>query len=746
MNHYVECVLKKLKKPASFESICEKVLELINDGTTKEVVFLTDEEKDEIKSILDKGVEDFNIYRTPKDSFILMSKTSFRIGKFYGNRSGGGKVNVTTSYVNGKGELIVDNNSYVIRAEEANGAVDGDSVMIDLGGKNAKPKVCHILSRNIEYVPGEVFRSGSAYFVKPVDKKKQGITIALEGEAIEGQRVAVSLDKQAGDNFYIGHIVRVFNHKDDPNEDILWEAFKMGVDNEFSAEAMAQLEKIPDSVRDIDRIGREDHTNEETFTIDGATTKDMDDSVGLYINDKGNYVLRVDIVDNASIIPYGSPLDREGYRKGNSYYPGGIVIPNYPRKISNGIGSLNPGVDRLCLSSIMEITPEGKVINYRKVPTVIRSKLKMNKDVVNEILLRGKVDPEYVKYEDTLKLMSKLAKILHNNRVKKGACEFERPEVTGVYGPNGKMIGVMLRPDSDAESLIEEFMIIANVNGTINREKHGFSSIYRVHDAPSVDKLKEFLRLLYALCIPYDTSAEEIANDRFEFQKLIKHVKDNGGRLERMLMTELIKTMSRAHYSAENTGHWALAEDYYGQETSDVRRYGDKMNQHLDWAIIKGESFNVWKKRLPDIAAHITHTERVADELEEVVFAMQCAEYMSQFIGKEFDATVTCVSSSGLTVQLDNYIEGYVPVKNLNGEYVHSPETYSLVSLDNNDDYSIGDRLHLKLVFASKEAKKIQFKVLNKLCSTEIKDSRKIHQLVKTKAREAKEKRRNVAS
>ena len=744
MKNYVDLALKKEKKPASFEKIVSRIERIKSEELNREV-FLTDEEKAEVLKVLEEGVLKYEVYKTPSNNYIAFYKTSFRRGRFYGNRDGAGKVSVTTSYVDREGQLVVNAEKYDIHKENANGAVDGDFVLIDIGG-NQGIKVVDILDRNLEYVPGEVYSIGGCYYLRPIDKKKQAITIAIKGEAIVGQRVAVSLDEQTGPNFYTASIVRVFNHKDDPNEDILWEAFKLGVDNEFSNESLEQVEHLPDEVRDADRIGREDHTQNETITLDGVTTKDMDDAISCYINEKGNYVLEVDIIDIPTLVPYGSPLDRDGFRKGNSYYPGGIVFPNYPRKIANQIGSLEEKKDRLTISDIIEINPEGKVVDYRYVPTVTHSNLKMNYDTVNQILKGGEIPPEYQSFEKSLHVMRNLAHVLHDNRIKKGAYEFDRPEPVGIYGPNGHMLDVGVRQQDIAENLIEEFMLIANVTRAKYFKKLGVPCLYRVHEPPNVDKLGKYLQMLEALGIPFNGySADELASNHKAFQKLIAHV-SGCGRLSSFLLTELIKTQSRAKYSAENLGHDGLAEEEYIQGTSPARRYGDKTNQNISWDCIFNPDPGYrmrkkWSSRLPEIAERVTHTERVADELEKETFRMQFAEMMSHHIGEEFEATVIGLSNECMVVQFDNLAEGTVRVRDLKGDYVHSEESYSLVSLDGEQNYYLGDRLRLQLKSADKGTKRVDLTVIEKIYETQIHDADVINKAVKIKTKDERAKR-----
>lgn len=746
MKHYLEMVLQKEKKAVSFQKIIEKIEKLKSEEVGHEIL-LTPFEKEEVLGLLDKMVETLDVYLTPANHYVLTSKTSFRKGRFYGDRNGNGRVHVTNSYVNRDGVVVVGDENYEVSKDNTNGAIDGDFVLLDTGGKNGTVKVERVLDRQLESIAGEVYRMGNHYFVKPIDKKKQGIMISLEKEAIEGERVLVTLTKQSGPNFYLGEIVKTFNHKDDPNEDILWEAFKHGVDNDFSEGSYEQLEKIPFEVRDQDRIGREDLTDWEVFTIDGKNTKDMDDAVSCTMNEKGNYVLGVHITDVASIVPENSPLDKDAARKGNSFYLGGTVFPMFPHKISNGIGSLNPNVDRLAISTIMEITPKGEIIHSRICPTVIRSRMKMSYEDVNELLKNGNADSSYDAFRDTLNRMRKLSLILRKKRILDGSSEFDRPELEAVCDENHKATSFVLRTQDVGENLIEEFMLAAN--RTLDKEmvRRGIPFIHRVHGSPNEEKILELLRLLEAINLPFDEySSSDLAVDKKAFQAFISHLSKTG-RLSNLLSTEAIKCMSRAKYSTEAMGHYGLATPYYCHSTSPVRRYADLTGQRILWDCYfspKNYEKNLakWKKKLPEIAEHTSHQERVSDDTERDVLRMLCAEYMEKHIGDEFDATVICVSQDALTVQLDNMIEGSVRVRDLKGDYVYSPESFSLVSLEGRESYYIGDRLHLRLKSANKELKRIDFEVVEKIHETSIRNSQSIQNFVKIKAKNERRKRR----
>lgn len=717
MEYYIEKVLSNEDKPISFERIIIKIEKLLYLKEGRKVS-LSPEKRDNILDLLDKAVQKFKVYKTSSGNYIKMSKTLLKKGRFYADRNGAGKVNISIYNGNKKDENIS------IGKDKVFGAIDGDYVLVDPGCNRTPPKIVEIIDRFLVYIPGEVYSDGDKYYVRPVDKKKRNIIIALDEPAIEGEKVQVSLEKKYDDNTYSGKIVKRINIDEDYSQKVLWEYFKHGVDNDFSEESLKQLEQIPNVVRDIDRIGREDFTNWTIFTIDGEDTKDMDDAISCTINDKGNYVLGVHIADIASIIPEGSPLDRDAFRKGNSYYSGGFIIYMFPYKISKGIGSLNPNVDRMAISCIMEIDPEGQVINYRITPSIINSKIKMSYKKVNDILKTGVIDSEYIKYADNLRLMNKLAFLLRRERLKRGSIEFDRFDIRPYTDRNSKSFDFSIRTQDVAENLIGEFMLVANETVDKELSKRGLPCIHRVHGKPNKSKVVELLNLLRTINIPFDSySADEIVSNKKVFQEFVKHICSN--KYSSLLTAEAIKCMSRAKYSPKNIGHFGLAKDNYCHFTSPGRRYSDLTVHRILWDCVfnddrDGMNRKKWMYKTPIIAENTTHTERISDDTERDVFRMFIVDYINNYIGQEFEATVLYVSKNCLTVEINNMIEGTVRVKDLPGVYLHDPENYSLISLDNYDNYYVGDKLKLKLKSASKDTRKIDFTVVGKISESDI--------------------------
>jgi len=736
LKKYVDLVLKKAKKPLSIEKVYEKVEALIKKDDDS-YLGLDDSAHQEIKNILDDGVLALDFIKTTNNDYVLIGKTSFRKGYFRGNRKGDGKVLSTSSYIDRDGCQVVKTDSYEVLCENANGAIDGDIVLIDIGNSLEASKVIKIIERNLDYIAGEVYSLGNSYFVRPIDKRKQGLKIAIKGEAIDGERVAVRLVEQSNDDFYIGEIVRVFNHKDDPDEDILWEAFKCGIDDKFSDEALKQVVAIPSEVRDVDKIGRFDFTDWQIVTIDGEDTKDIDDAVSCKRLDNGNLLVGVHIADVSYYVEKGSPLDKDAFKRATSHYLAGKVIPMLPHKLSNGICSLNPGVLRLAMSCVMEVNPQGNVVNHMIGRSVIKSGLKMNYTKVNALLKEGKADDEYREYASMLNLLKGVTLRLRRNRLSDGAVEFDRPELKLILDEDGKVKDFSIREQDVAENLIEELMLLANETVDKHLSKLGFPCLHRIHDTPNEERLVEFFKLLEAVDYPfYKYSSSECANTPKALQELVGYVK-NTGELSMVLSTNLIKCLSRAKYSPNNIGHSGLAKEFYCHYTSPIRRYPDLVVHRIlteccfdsENALKNARSWNVM---LPSIAEHCSKMEKVSDEAEIQTLVMKCCEYMEGHIGESFEAMIIGLSQHGIQVQLDNMVEGKVRIRNLDGEYVYNPETYTLVALNKGANYYIGDRLLVQLVDASKENKTIDFKVLKKIVENRIEDNTDSNQYIRT--------------
>ena len=696
--------------------------------------------------LLDYYVHNYILLETKNHNFILMKKTSFRLGKFYGTRGGDGVVVVNESYTDKEGNHVSLENRYVVDKGSTNGAIDGDIVFIDTYTRDYKGtlsgKVVSVVERNLNNIVGEVYKIGNSSYVRPVDKRKQNLIIKVPDDAIEGMKVSVSLKQQTSDNFYIGYITRVFEHKDDPKADILWEAFKCGLVDGFSDESEVQAKNIPSSVLDRERIGRVDLTKLRTFTIDGADTKDIDDALSYCVLPNGNRVVIVSIADVSHYVPEGSPIDKDAFQKGCSWYLAGTVSPMLPRKLSNDICSLRANVDRLALSCAIEYDKSGNKVSSTLFPSVIRSDKQMSYDKVNSILKDGVVPNGYEEYEDDLRVLAQLMTQRRKKRLHKGAIEFERPEMKVELDETGFPIKLSTRVQDIAENLIEEYMLDANESVDEMLEDNQIPNVHRIHDTPNLEKLEEYLQFIDTLGIDFHHSAEECCTNPKYIQELSELVKNQGG-LSDLLSVGLVRCMSRAKYSPNNIGHYGLAKKNYCHFTSPIRRYSDLTTHRIikDCYFKKSlANCQKWRDKLPEICLHVSKRERDEDDAEKEVMYMKTAEYMTKHIGEDYVGTITGVSNHGLQIQLENLIEGRVRPRILRGDYEYVPESYSYVSLDGFEDYYLGDQLSVKVSDANKENKLISFSVNQKLKEYKVQNADIYNQHIKVKSREMRRK------
>jgi len=734
VEYYIDLVLKKEKKAIALDVLYEKVEKLfIKDNPS--FLGLSVADKKEIEKILMDGVADYKYYKTPFGKYSAIYKTSFRKGRFYGTRSSNGIVSVVSDRQVVDGNHVVNIENYEISKENVAGAIDGDLVLIDIGNKNLKPRIVKILNRNLEYVMGEVYLLGNSYFVKPIDKKKQNLTIALEGEAIEGQRVEVELKKQTTDNFYIGEIIRTFNHKDDPNEDILWEAYKLGIDDKFSKETIEQVKNIPLTVRDIDKIGRSDLTDWEIFTIDGDDTKDIDDAISIEV-DGDNLILRVSIADVSHYLLQYPALIREAVNRGNSAYFADSVVPMLPHILSNGICSLNPGVDRLTKTAELVFNSDGEIVSTDVYKSVIRSTKKMNYDDVNQILENDIIPDGYEEFADNLILMEKLSKLATAHRNAKGNLNFSDLEFKIHTAIDGAPTDLSRCFQLKGERLIENFMIMANIAVTEIYGYLGQPFVYRTHDVPDLIKLQKTIQILKEQGIFSEkminnllAKLERVIQKNSEIkpndlQPLLKEARKNGS--IDGVSNLLLRTMKKAGYSPINIGHFGLAEENYCHFTSPIRRAADLMNHIIidlvmemnntfydEEIMLIQEKLDMISKALPSICEHISYREIAADRAEMEIEELKTIKYFIDHI-EDYEgpilAEVLNSNKFGLRILVDNKIRAIMDAKELTQlGYVYMRDSRTYVRSKTNDCFKLGTRFYVLDPEASLQYKTIKY-------------------------------------
>lgn len=693
-------LLGKEKRALSATEICDK----LNLNTAGELKKLLDELR-----ILEEG---YTVYRSNKDKYMLFENSHLLKGRLSVNKKGFGFV-----IVDGRDEDIY------IDAKNMNGALNNDLVVVEeLKGQNGKKtegRVVKVLKKENNLIVGEYkIIYGNPHFIP--DDKKLRMEIILDNkdldDLVDGHKIQVSIVKEMGKYKYLGEVVKIIGHKNDPGVDILSIIYDHGINDVFTDEVMEEVNALPSEVLDSDRKGRKDLTDMTIFTIDGDDTKDIDDAIS--ISKKGeNYILGVHIADVSYYVKEGTALYKEAYSRGTSVYLVDRVVPMLPHKLSNGICSLNPNVDRLAISCIMEITPNGKIVSHDIFESVIRSRIQMTYKKVNKILNDEETPEGYEPFKDDLKLMWELAKILRKEKLSRGYLDFDVDEPKILVDENCKPYDVVLRERGKGENMIEDFMIAANETVAEHVFYMGLPFVYRVHEVPDNEKVEEFLNSISML-------GYHIVGDRnFVYPKSMKKILDQLRDKEgfEILSTLLLRCMKKAVYKPENLGHYGLASKCYTHFTSPIRRFPDTTVHNLLRKYIFNEPndkelnrlIEYWEENLPALCDHASEKERDSIDCERDVESMKMAEYMESHIGEEYDGTISSVMNFGLFVQLDNMIEGLVHISEIKGDYYTFDETtHTLRGEKKGKMYKLGQKVRVVVTNASKENSTIDFNLV----------------------------------
>ncbi|MCU9593192.1 ribonuclease R [Caldibacillus thermolactis] len=607
---------------------------------------------------------------------------------------------------------------------ETNNALNGDIVLAKVtkesSGARREGTIVRILERGVKQVVGTYTESANFGFVIPDDKKFNGdifIPKHASKGAVEGHKVVVNITVYPeGRMSAEGEVVQILGHRNDPGVDILSIIYKHGLPIEFPEDVMEQAQKVPDKISEEDIKGRRDLRNEVYVTIDGADAKDLDDAVSVTRLDNGNFKLGVSIADVSYYVTENSPIDKEAYERGTSVYLVDRVIPMIPHRLSNGICSLNPKVDRLTLTCEMEINERGVVVSHEIFESVIKTTERMTYFDVNKILvdqdeeLREKYHDLVPMFED----MEELAAILRKKRMKRGAIDFDFKEAKVLVDDDGHPTDVVIRERSVAERLIEEFMLAANE--TVAEHFHWLELpfIYRIHEDPKEDKLQRFFEFITNFGLIVRGKANTVHPRAL--QEIIEEVQ---GKPEEMVVnTVMLRSMQQAKYYPENLGHFGLATDYYTHFTSPIRRYPDLIVHRLIRTyIIKGEmdpqTQAKWSALLPEIAQHTSKMERRAVDAERETDELKKTEYMEDKIGEEFDGIISSVTNFGIFVELPNTIEGLVHVSYLTDDYYHYDERqYAMIGERTGNVFRIGDEITVRVISVDKEERSIDFEIV----------------------------------
>ncbi|MEC2182301.1 ribonuclease R [Bacillus spizizenii] len=607
---------------------------------------------------------------------------------------------------------------------ELNTAMNGDIVMVRLNsqssGSRQEGTVIRILERAIHRVVGTYTETRNFGFVIPDDKKiTSDIFIPKNGKngAAEGHKVVVKLTSYPEGRMNAeGEIETILGHKNDPGIDILSVIHKHGLPGEFPADAMEQASSTPDTIDEKDLKGRRDLRDQVIVTIDGADAKDLDDAVTVTKLDDGSYKLGVHIADVSHYVTENSPIDKEALERGTSVYLVDRVIPMIPHRLSNGICSLNPKVDRLTLSCEMTINGQGQVTEHEIFQSVIKTTERMTYSDVNKILvdddeeLKQKYEPLVPMFKD----MEHLAQILRDKRMNRGAVDFDFKEAKVLVDDEGAVKDVVIRERSVAEKLIEEFMLVANETVAEHFHWMNVPFIYRIHEEPNAEKLQKFLEFVTTFGYVVKGTAGDIHPRAL--QSILDAVRDRPE--ETVISTVMLRSMKQAKYDPQSLGHFGLSTEFYTHFTSPIRRYPDLIVHRLIRTyLINGKvdeaTQEKWAERLPDIAEHTSTMERRAVDAERETDDLKKAEYMLDKIGEEFDGMISSVTNFGMFVELPNTIEGLVHVSFMTDDYYRFDEQhFAMIGERTGNVFRIGDEITVKVVDVNKDERNIDFEIV----------------------------------
>lgn len=698
-----------------YEKRKRMIVDLINDPLyvpmkEKELaIFLQVESKDrpELSAILSELLSE-NIISISKRGKYSKAENTTIVGTFISNQRGFGFVEV-------EGEA----EDYFISADNINGAFHKDIVEISLAkkqekGKRKEGKIVKIIEHSLKTVVGTYQKSKNFGFVVPDDTKiMSDIFIPVEKSmgAMDGHKVVAELiDYGKNGRKPEGKIIEILGHISDPGVDILSIVKAFDIPVEFPEKVMNQAGKVPLEISNADMEGREDLRDVVMVTIDGEDAKDLDDAVSLTVTDDG-YILGVHIADVTNYVQEGSALDREALKRGTSVYLTDRVIPMLPRRLSNGICSLNAGEDRLAMSCIMNTDKAGNVTDYRIVESVIHVNERMSYTAVKKILENNsELCERYSDYVDMFKHMAELSEILIKKRRERGSIDFDMPECKIIVDENGKPTDIKPYETNVATKLIESFMLLANETVASHMFWQELPFLYRIHEAPDADRIQKLASIISSFGLVIKGVKEDIHPK--EIQKVLANV---AGRDEENLVTRLaLRSMMQAKYSTECMGHFGLAVKEYTHFTSPIRRYPDLQIHRILKDQIRGRlndnRIEHYKSILDKVAFDTSKLERRADEAERETDKLKKCQYMESRIGNQYEGVISGVTNYGLYVELPDTVEGMVHISKIQGDYYYFDEAHlELIGEATGRKYRLGQRVKIKVESVDSFMKTIDF-------------------------------------
>lgn len=634
----------------------------------------------------------------------------------------------------GYGFVDTINGGVFVKASNLKGAITYDTVMIkeftDEQGRK-EGIVERIIKRGNEFFYGELLFYKGKYYVYSVDSKIK-LTIFINkndlNKARPHQMVKVKINKYFPNNTADGEVVEVLGNNSDAGMDITALVLSSGIKTNFPEEVLLELDEIPDEIKKTDYPNRRDLTDKLIITIDGIDAKDLDDAVAVEKLDNGNYLLGVYIADVANYVKEGTFLDLEAFERGTSCYLPDRVIPMLPKKLSNGICSLNEGVDRLVMACEMEINNVGEIVNSEIFEGIINSKHRMTYDDVNKIIKNNQeLIDKYQDIYDMILTANELSKILNAKREKRGAFMFETPEAKIILNEKGNVVDIVLRQRFDAECLIEEFMLAANECVAETMTWLDVPFIYRVHEEPADDKISKLMIMVNNFGYDYKLKGQKGVAKLL--QKILKDHDLNEVGLSQEDITRrgivnkaLIRTMAKAKYQETNIGHFGLGSKCYTHFTSPIRRYPDLLVHRLIKEFMFNESFidvtdklGFYNNKVNIAGINSSKTERRAEKLERDACDYKKCEYMERFYGDKFVGTISSIMNFGAFVTLDNTVEGMCRFQDMHDDYyVYDEARMCFVGNKFKITYSLGDRVVVRVMDACKETREVNFRILGK--------------------------------
>lgn len=506
-------------------------------------------------------------------------------------------------------------------------------------------------------------------------------------------------------------IVRMLGKEGTPGIDVTSVLCENNVRMEFNKKVEHESENIPDKVRKKELKDREDLRDLPTVTIDGESTKDFDDAVSVEKLDNGGYRLWVHIADVSHYVEEGKEIDEEAYKRGTSIYVADRVVPMLPFKLSNGICSLNPGVDRLTLSVAMDFTPDGIMTDYRIMESVIHSDQRCTYNKVNQFLEDENSVPEYREVGDLLRNFSDLANALKEQTKKRGHIEFETKEPYFILGPDGRPVDIQIRERGWSEQMIEEAMIAANVATAHELHSNGLPGMFRVHETSDPEKLSSLVTMARNLNVPCDIDPANC--EPIDIARFLESVEDQDKK--EILSTVAVRSMQKARYSEENLGHYGLALEEYCHFTSPIRRYPDllihrMLRKHVIHQKNDKKSVELDHKKMQKSALHVSEKERDAVTIERAVNDLKAAEYMENKVGQIFEGVISGVTSFGFFIELDNTVEGLVPMRSMVDDYYQFDEDNMTLTGENTGrSFKLGQTVKVRLSDVNVPKRQITF-------------------------------------